>query len=121
MRSPWEPAHAGGGPQLPTVSRARGAAPLRLARSRPARGGRHERFPPNLAGHWSRCAGPKPRFGHGVTLSLPPIELVASYHPSQRNTQTGLLTEPMFDGVFREALRLLEGGREQIFSREAAG
>jgi len=62
---------------------------------------------------------PKPRFGHGVTLSLPPIELVASYHPSQRNTQTGLLTEPMFDGVFREALRLLEGGREQIFSREA--
>ncbi|TMA07262.1 MAG: uracil-DNA glycosylase [Methanobacteriota archaeon] len=64
---------------------------------------------------------PKPRFGHGVTLSLPPIELVASYHPSQRNTQTGLLTEPMFDGVFREALRLLEGGREQIFSREAAG
>src|SRR5438094_10223680 len=64
---------------------------------------------------------PKPRFGHGVTVSLPPIELVASYHPSQRNTQTGLLTETMFDEVFREARRLLEGGREQIFSREAAG
>jgi len=34
--------------------------------------------------------------------------LIASYHPSQRNTQTGLLTESMFDDVFRSARRALE-------------
>jgi len=39
---------------------------------------------------------------------MPPITLIASYHPSQRNTQTGLLTEPMFDDVFRSARRALE-------------
>ncbi len=44
---------------------------------------------------------PKPRFGHGRCYSLGPVTLVASYHPSQRNTQTGLLSEAMFDSVFR--------------------
>ena len=44
---------------------------------------------------------PKPRFGHGLRYSLGAVTLVASYHPSQRNTQTGLLTEGMFDSVFR--------------------
>ncbi len=51
---------------------------------------------------------PRPRFRHGGTWELPPITLLASYHPSQRNTQTGKLTERMFDGVFREARRVLE-------------
>src|SRR5207247_8462754 len=50
----------------------------------------------------------------------PPIELIASYHPSQRNTQTGLLTETMLDEVFRGARRLLEGGRGRLFSEDAA-
>ena len=39
---------------------------------------------------------------------MPPITLIASYHPSQRNTQTGLLTESMFDDVFRSARRALQ-------------
>src|SRR5438132_3472305 len=63
---------------------------------------------------------PKPRFRHAATVSLPPIELIASYHPSQRNTQTGLLTETMLDEVFRGARRLLEEGRGRIFSEDAA-
>jgi uracil-DNA glycosylase family 4 len=53
---------------------------------------------------------PKPRFRHGGIWSLPPVSLIASYHPSQRNTQTGLLTESMLDRVFWNARRLLEKG-----------
>ena len=35
--------------------------------------------------------------------------LLASYHPSRQNTQTGRLTEAMFDEVWREVRRLLDG------------
>ncbi len=52
----------------------------------------------------------KPRFGHAAVVDLGKMTLVASYHPSQRNTQTGLLTEPMFDRVFRMAKSLLDEG-----------
>lgn len=52
---------------------------------------------------------PRPRFGHGRVVPVGGVTLVSSYHPSQRNTQTGLLTERMFDAVFREAARLLAG------------
>ncbi len=51
---------------------------------------------------------PKPRFRHGTVFELGSITLIASYHPSQRNTQTGLLTEAMFDRVFRRARIVLE-------------
>src|SRR6266508_1456505 len=54
---------------------------------------------------------PRPKFRHAGRWSLPPITLVASYHPSQRNTQTGLLNEGMFDRVFRGARDLLESPR----------
>lgn len=50
---------------------------------------------------------PRPRFGHGRRLSLGPYVLLGSFHPSQQNTFTGKLTEPMFDAVFREARRLV--------------
>ena len=44
---------------------------------------------------------PKPRFAHASALMLPHgVTLLSSYHPSRRNTQTGRLTEEMFDGVF---------------------
>jgi uracil-DNA glycosylase len=33
---------------------------------------------------------------------------VSSYHPSQQNTQTGKLTEAMFDDVFRKARKCIE-------------
>lgn len=53
---------------------------------------------------------PRPAFRHGAAIPLPPIALIASYHPSQRNTSTGRLTEPAFDAIFRTARSILDDG-----------
>ena len=54
---------------------------------------------------------PLPRFAHGEASALSGgITLIPSYHPSQRNTQTGRLTREMFEGVFAMARRALGDG-----------
>jgi uracil-DNA glycosylase family 4 len=49
---------------------------------------------------------PRPRFGHGHEAFVGPYVLVGSFHPSQQNTFTGVLTAPMLDAVLRRAVEL---------------
>jgi uracil-DNA glycosylase family 4 len=51
---------------------------------------------------------PKPPFGHGVVCRphAGPI-VIASYHPSRQNTNTGKLTPAMMSSVFSKAAKLV--------------
>jgi len=52
---------------------------------------------------------PRPRFGHGMEVTTPRAVVIGSFHPSQQNTFTGRLTEPMLDAVFARARELVDG------------
>ena len=57
-------------------------------------------------GAWT---GARPAFGHGVEIVLLDGRIcMGTYHPSQQNTFTGRLTEPMFDKIFSRVRKLLK-------------
>jgi uracil-DNA glycosylase len=62
-----------------------------------------------LREHGLSLPSPLPRFGHAAQVEVGQgITLIGSYHPSQQNTFTGRLTEPMIDEVFAAARRALD-------------
>lgn len=57
------------------------------------------------------------RFEHGHELELlDGRKVIASYHPSPRNTQTGTLTSKMFDSVLHRAKQIAESTEVKIQS-----
>ena len=63
---------------------------------------------------WARRTGQLPArtgftFGHGAEFTLPGgLIVIASFHPSLQNTNTGKLTRPMFLSVFKRARELAD-------------
>lgn len=65
---------------------------------------------------------PKPAFAHGRTYGFADLPtLIASYHPSRQNTNTGRLTEAMFDQVFATSRHLVATRSPDPGSRLAPG
>jgi uracil-DNA glycosylase family 4 len=71
------------------------------------------------AGDPAALPRPRPRFGHGAEHEGARYTLIGCYHPSQQNTFTGRLTEPMIDAVLLRARELAEAPAK-VSDREPA-
>jgi uracil-DNA glycosylase len=52
----------------------------------------------------------RPKFGHGVEVSLGGLRVFGCYHVSQQNTFTGKLTQEMLVEVFTRSRELANAG-----------
>lgn len=63
---------------------------------------------------WLKASGnrsARPTFGHAAEWTAPNgTILIASYHPSRQNTNTGKLTREMWHGIFKRARDILAAG-----------
>lgn len=59
----------------------------------------------HLAARGATIPAPRPKFAHGAEVALGDAHpvVLASYHPSRQNTQTGRLRPAMLEDVFRRA------------------
>ncbi len=61
-----------------------------------------------LSGSQLPMPRPRPRFAHGALYEAGAVTLLGCFHPSQQNTFTGRLTEPMIDEVLSRARELAQ-------------
>jgi len=56
----------------------------------------------------------RPAFAHGALYHITDrLTLLGSYHPSQQNTFTGRLTQPMFHSIFGRAREILDSSTDR--------
>jgi uracil-DNA glycosylase family 4 len=60
-----------------------------------------------LLSHRGINVRPRPQFGHAVVVRTSGPTVIGSYHPSRQNTNTGKLTPPMLEDVFRRAGQII--------------
>jgi uracil-DNA glycosylase family 4 len=62
-------------------------------------------------------------FGHGVEISARKgrrlVTVIASFHPSRQNTNTGKLTALMFDAIFKRASEIVGNRRDRNGPKES--